>query len=107
MARFNGRVGFGQQVKTAGGVAEDLLTEKTYRGDVIRNVKNLEQGDKINDDVSVNVSISIVADTYAIEHLSNIKYVEWSRVLWTLTSVEPRHPRLILNLGRVYNGPTP
>lgn len=107
MARFSGKVGYGTPVQTTPGVWEDEMTEVTYQGDVIRNTRTLERGEKINDDVSVAVSISIVADTYAIEHLSEIKYVEWSGVLWTVTTVEPKHPRLILNIGRVYNGPTP
>ena len=62
---------------------------------------------KVIDDVSVNNSISVVADSYANQHFMNIRYVLWQGVRWTVQSVEVKHPRLILYIGTVYNGPTP
>lgn len=108
MARFFGEVGYGDSVETpeGSGVWKDVITEALYQGDIIRNARNLNVGTKINDDVSVSNSISVVADQFAIENFLNIKYVRWNGVLWTVTSVEVRSPRLILNLGSVYNGPT-
>jgi hypothetical protein len=48
-----------------------------------------------------------VADQYANEHFFAIRYVEWAGTLWTVDSVEVQIPRLLLRLGKVYNGPTP
>lgn len=109
MARFYGEVGYGESGESDpnSGVWVDQITEFSYFGDVIRSIRKLEDGDKLNDDVSVQNSISIIADQYAIEHFFKIKYVRWAGVLWTVTSVEVRSPRLILSLGSVYNGPTP
>lgn len=107
MARFHGEVGYGDSVETAPGVWEDQITEFPYTGDVIRNTRKLESGDTLNDDLTVGNSISIVADEQATEHFFKIRYVRWMGVRWTVTSVEVRHPRLILSLGKVYNGPTP
>jgi hypothetical protein len=109
MARFYGEVGYGESVEepSGSGVWVDQITEFPYQGDVIRNTRTLVSGEKINEDISVANSISIVADQYAIDHFFNIKYVRWAGVLWTVTTVEVRAPRLILNLGSVYNGPTP
>jgi hypothetical protein len=109
MARFYGEVGYGESVETPpeSGVWIDQITEFTYQGDVIRNTRQLDNLEKINEDVIVANSISIVADQYAIDNFINIKYVRWAGVLWTVSTVEVRSPRLILNLGSVYNGPTP
>lgn len=110
MARFYGEVGYGTPVEdpTGSGVWVDVITEFTYQGDVVRNTRQLETSDgKVNVDIIVSNSISIVADQYAIENFFNIKYVRWSGVLWTVSAVEVRSPRLILSLGSVYNGPTP
>ena len=109
MARFYGEVGYGDSVETppGSGVWTDKITEYTYQGDVIRNIFQKETLQAVNASVIVVNSISIVADQYAVEHFFNIKYVRWAGVLWTVTSVEVRSPRLILNLGSVYNGPTP
>jgi hypothetical protein len=108
MARFFGEVGYGAAVETppSSGVWVDTITEYTYQGDVVRNTRHLENSDKINKDLSVANSISIVADQMANENFFNIKYIKWAGVLWTVTSVEVRSPRLILSLGSVYNGPT-
>ena len=48
-----------------------------------------------------------MADSYAEENFFAIKYVRWMGARWVVTNVEVRRPRLILNLGEVYNGPTP
>lgn len=109
MARFFGEVGYGESVETPvdSGVWVDVMTEFQYQGDVIRNTKNLEPGERVNPDITVSNSISVVADEYAFLHFFKIKYVRLAGVLWTVTSVEVRSPRLILSLGSVYNGPTP
>lgn len=105
MARYHGEIGYGHTVETAASVYEDVITEHTYSGDVIRNTRRLEDGDGVNDDISVGNSISIVADTKAFDDYLAIKYIRWEGVLWTVTNVEVRRPRLILSLGKVYNGP--
>jgi len=105
MARFYGRVGYGEQVETAPGVWVDQIVEKSYFGDVVRNMKRNVEGEDLNVDLSVSNSISIVADAYANDHFFAIKYVEWAGALWTISNVEVQTPRLLLRLGEVYNGP--
>lgn len=104
--RFYGRVGYGITEETAPGVWVAKIVELPYYGDVVRNTRKLENGDKVNDDISVGNSISIVADAYANEHFFAMKYVEWAGVLWKVTDVTVESPRLILRLGGVYDGPT-
>ena len=106
--RFFGEVGYGETSEdpAGSGVWVDSITEVQYYGDVIRNTRQLKEGEKVNDDLSVNNSISIIADDYAVAHFFKIKYVRWEGVLWTVTSVEVKSPRLILSLGGVHNGST-
>jgi hypothetical protein len=107
--RFFGEIGYGESTEDppGSGVWVDDITEVAYRGDVVRNTRKLESGENLNDDLSVNNSISIVADEFLNEHFFEIKYVKWMGVRWAVSSVEVRSPRLILSLGGVYNGPTP
>ena len=109
MARFHGRVGYGQQqeVPADSGIWKDVITERSYTGDVVQAQRNQREGENLNFDINVQNMISIVADAYANDHIFAIRYVEWAGVLWTVTSVEVQRPRLILRLGEVYNGPTP
>ena len=105
MARFHGRVGYGQQLETSPGVWEDVIVEFLYSGDIVRNSRSFREGENLNNDLSVGNSISIVADAYASEHFFAIRYVEWAGALWTVVDVEVARPRLLLRLGEVYNGP--
>ena len=107
MAKFFGRVGYGEPVETAPGVWVDQMVEYSYYGDVVRSSRELREGEYLNNDLSVQNSIRIMADAYANEHFFAIRYVEWAGTLWTISSVEVQSPRLLLRLGEVYNGPTP
>lgn len=108
MAKFYGNVGYGESVEQpeGSGVFVDVIQEFSYFGDVVKNTRKLENGEGLNDDIAVSNSISIVCDQYAMEHFFDIRYVSWAGVLWTVTNVEVRAPRLLLSLGSVYNGPT-
>lgn len=109
MAKFYGEIGYGETVETPpeSGKWIDQITEIPYYGDVIRNTRRLQEGENLNKDLSVNNSISIVADAYANEHFFAIRYIRWAGALWEISEVEVQSPRLLLRLGGVYNGPTP
>lgn len=104
MARFYGKVGFGQAVDRGNGVHSYDVEYRMYFGDVVRNNRSTENDQKVNSDFRVSNSISIVSDPYANEHFFAIRYVEWAGTLWEVTDVEVQSPRLLLRLGGVYNG---
>lgn len=106
MAKFYGVIGYGETVETEPGVWQDEIIEYPYFGDVIRNSRKLQEGEHLNNDLSVGNSISIVADAYANEHFFAIRYIQWAGTLWTVANVDVQSPRLVLRLGGVYNGPT-
>lgn len=107
MARFCGEVGFGDSVETAPGVWVDIITEKTYFGDVVRNTRRLQAGQEVNSTISIGNSISIVSDEDANNRFHAIRYVKWGGTRWIVTDITVEGVRLILSLGGVYNGPTP
>ena len=104
--RFYGPVGFATSTETSPGVHEDVITERNYYGDVIRNARTLQESvETVNDELDVQNSISIVADPYANEQFFAVRYVGWLGTLWEVPTIEVQSPRLILRLGGVYNGP--
>jgi hypothetical protein len=64
-------------------------------------------GEKVNPDISVGNSISILADNDANENIFAMRYIKWMGTLWIIDNVDVESPRLILRLGGVYNGPRP
>lgn len=105
--RFFGKVGYGHSVEGQNGIWEDQITERPLYGDVVRNTRRLSSGEYLNDDLTVSNSISVLADSYANENIFAIRYVEWAGVLWDVSDVEVQSPRLLLQLGGKYDGPTP
>lgn len=106
MPKFYGVVGFGESVEKAAGVWVDVITERKYFGDVIRDTRKLEGG-QVNQNITVGNSISIMADDDAFNSFFNMRYLDWRGTLWIISDVEVQVPRLILRLGGVYNGPRP
>lgn len=106
--RFYGEVGYGEAVETPpeSGVWVDSITEVQYYGDVFRPARQTREGEYLNNDLTVNHIVSIVADAYANENFFKIRYVRWSGTLWKVDNVEVELPRLRLRLGGVYNGPS-
>lgn len=105
MAKFYGRVGYAHKAEVEPGVWEDVITEKSYFGDEVRNTRTMNPGEHLHDDISVSSSVSVVADAYAYENFFAIRYVEWRGSLWKVPNVEVQRPRLLLTIGDKYNGP--
>jgi hypothetical protein len=105
MARFYGEIGFGDTVETAPGVWADVITERKFYGDVPRNIYQSNTTDKVNDDVDTNTSLRVMGTAYAFAHIKDMQYVKFNGEYWSINTVEIQRPRLILNLGGVYNGP--
>lgn len=102
--KYYGKVGFAYTEKTDPGIWEEKISERMYYGDVIRNHRRRETTDQLNDNITVNNAISIIADPYADDHFFAIRYISWMGSLWNVTDVEVQRPRLILTIGGVYNG---
>ena len=103
MAKYFGMVGYAVMQETAPDVYEDAIEEREYFGDVTRNIRKWQNGQSLNDDLDIDNVISIVADPYALQHLTDIRYVVWNDVKWKVKSVEVQYPRLTLSIGGVYN----
>ena len=103
--KYYGKVGYIEFVESAPDVYEEDVTEKYYSGDVLRLSKSWQSAETLNDNLQVNVQISIVADPYAYRHFHALRYVEWMGTLWKISNAEPQFPRIILTIGGEYNGP--
>jgi hypothetical protein len=105
--RFFDKVGYGIPTDLGDGVWSDSIVERSYYGTVRDVTHSIEPSDKVNDDVRLQNDISILADAFAYENFSFIKYVSWAGSLWTVNSVKVERPRLLLSLGGPWNGERP
>lgn len=102
--KFYGLVGFfvGEE-EVSPGVWKPKVEERPYTGDITRNYRKFQEREQQNDDIRLNNQISILADLYAKQNWDSIKYVLWNEVKWKVSTVEINYPRLVLEIGGVYN----
>lgn len=108
--KYYGMIGYGEPVEkkpTQPSVWDDVIKERPYKGELIRNSRRIQNGESVNDNITISNEISIIADPYALNNFQNIRYAEVRGQRWKVNYVEVNHPRLKLTLGGVYNGPTP
>lgn len=104
MTKLYGKVGFVETVETAPGVWGPLETVRPYYIEATRNGRRYETGASTNDDLLVNSYVTMIADPFALEHVSMLKWIELYGVNWRVSSAEISYPRITLTLGGVYNG---
>ncbi len=107
MAKFYGRIGFAVDTEVRPSVWHPVIEERYYAGDMPKNYISTQSAEKPTDDFNINNDISIVADPFALNHFSSMKYVEVMGALWEVKSVTVKHPRLRISIGGIYRGPTP
>lgn len=105
MAKFRGVLGFVYDQETAPDVYTQEVVERTYRGDTIKFSRRWEKTEYLNDSLTMNEEISIVADSYLLNNMHAIKYVKFKGAAWRVESITPERPRIILSIGGIYNGP--
>lgn len=103
MAKWCCVIGFARDEEVSPGVHEEKFDEYTYYGDMTYNSRGLQQSGNLNDNVTINNKLSIVADPFARKHFHEMRYVRFMDAKWKIVSVEVQHPRLVLSLGEVYN----
>ena len=104
MAKYYGAIGYAEPFETSPGVWDERIVERSYYGDIIRNTRNLQNSEHLNDNINVSNQISIVADPYAIANFHAIRYAEFMGAKWKVPTVDVQTPRLLLSLGGLYNG---
>lgn len=105
MGKFYGKIGYAElkESPSQSGIWVEKIKEREYFGDILRNVRNLQNSSQINDDINIANEISILADPYANENFHSMRYVVFMGTKWKVTGVEVQYPRLILSVGGIYN----
>ena len=104
MAKWFGKIGYAVTSETRPGIWEEVIVERNYYGDMIRNSRRLQSASQVNDDININNELSIISDPYAMNSFHAMRYAEFMGTKWKIINVEVQYPRLILSLGGLYNG---
>ena len=104
MGKWFGKIGYAVTAETEPGLWEDTIVEHEYYGDMISDRRKRQTSGEVNDNINLANVISIIADPFAYENCSRMVYAEIMGAKWKITDIEVQYPRLILNIGGVYNG---
>lgn len=102
MAKFYGNIGFAVQVETSPGIYEDVIEDRSYKGDVISNSRRWDNSESINDNFVVQNRFSIVSDAFLYSHIPAMRYLEYLGSKFKIVSVNIDRPRVEITVGGVY-----
>lgn len=100
--KWYGDIAFKEEVEEEPGVWVSQITTRSFIGDILRNSWREQQGDKINANLTISNSISVIADPYLLNNFQKIEYIQVNGAKWRVSSVEMNYPRLTLSLGELY-----
>jgi len=104
MAKWCGKLGYAITEETYPGVWEPQILERESYGDLTRMVGRTESSGEVNDNLTLNNTLSVLASAFALENTQYLAYAVINGAKWKITGVEIQYPRLILTIGGVYNG---
>lgn len=106
--RFYGIIGYGIPSEDDYGVVTNRIIERMHMGDIIKVVTRNEPAQQVNNNIRLNNSFSIVKDAFITENFQYIKYIVFNGARWEVSSatVDPDRPRINIEAGQVYNGPS-
>lgn len=109
MTKFYGVLGYGETKEVDPGIWEDVIVERQYSGDLVKNYRRQENSGSVNDNINLSNEVSVVVDAYAMENYFNLRYLKFMMPniggYWKVSSADVEYPRMRLTVGGVYNGP--
>lgn len=102
MAKWSGEIGFVVETGDDYGVVETSCIERTYVGDFNKDYRRLISGVSVNDEVTINNIISVIADPFIANNFHKIRYATYMGIKWKVDSIDVLYPRITLNLGGEY-----
>jgi len=95
-----------QEDPQAPGDWKEYTIVKPYMGDWKRVESRWNQGSNLIDDKRVNNQLEIISDPFAVTNFTHIRCVKWMGHEWAVTTVTLRPPRIVMEIGGLYNAST-
>lgn len=100
-------IGFAHSYKNENDIVSQVVTERSYKGDITRLSVSHRQEDDINPNLTLGNVFSVIDDPYLRQNSFAMVYITHRGVRWSIRKIEEVAPRLNILIGEVYNGPTP
>lgn len=102
--KYSGSAGFSKTVETRPGVFQNSSIVRRIKGDVLQyGTSYTNQDNSTIDNVRTTNRLSIIMDPFLRDHIGELLWVSFSGIKWKVESFTIQSPRVIINLGGVYN----
>lgn len=109
--RYSGNLGFvfgEKESETEPGVFEQDIQERKYYGEWYKiSKRNQQSSETINGTFTIQNEISVISDAFLNNNLIHLKYLTFLGERYWISYIQVSPPRLVLDIGEVYNGPIP
>ena len=95
-----------QEDPQAPGVWKECKIVKPYMGDWKRVESRWNPASNVIDEKRVNNQLEIISDPFAVTNFMHIRCVKWMGHEWAVTTVTLRPPRIVMEIGGLYNAST-
>lgn len=102
MAKFYDMIGFVRTEETEPGIWEPIAEEKLYSGEVSQTTARWEDNGRINANLEINHTVSVILDNYIAQNMFALRYVCYAGRRWNVAKISVLPPRMILTLGSEY-----
>lgn len=102
MSKFYDKIGFVLTHEVSPGVWKPSYDEIFYSGDVVQTNYRWDDQSKINPDLEINHTISILCDNFVMQNMFALQYVCYMGRRWRVTKITVNPPRMLLTLGAEY-----
>ena len=101
--KCSGKIGYARAEETSPGIYQEIIVEKQYYGDIVRNSTQILDSNTINSSIKLNNSISVLCNNYISDNLGCVRYMTFKKSKWKISSIEIKDNRIIFTLGDLYN----
>lgn len=100
-------LGLAEEQEVRPGISEDVITESPKLAEVKQRTEAFTVEGEIIPRYRTTTSVSVLSDGVIKPDYSNLRYVLYAGVRWSISTVTHEPPRMTIFIGEVYNGPTP
>lgn len=103
--KYSGKFGFVTTEETDTDIYTEVAVERNYKGDIYNVSYRNKQTNYANDDHTVSLEISVVADLFLKNNLGRLKYITYRGDKWKVDTFNPlSYPRVTITVGGLYYG---
>ena len=105
MAKFRALIGYAIPTEVEVGVWQDVVEEHYHKGDILIDQHRWDSSSDVNDNLNISNRFSIVADKFAKEHRTQMKYIVLDGTKWKIHNVDlSNRPRIVFTVSGLYTG---